>query len=87
MSVGRSVFEFDTHEVLVWDRWIYMDGQRAVHLGRPYQTAWAHPQGVVVDGVFVAFSDLLRIIRHSSDDDDDDSNYHSEPEPAMMETS
>lgn len=84
MSGGRAVFEFDTHEVVVWDCWIYMDGHRAVHLGRPYQMVWAHPQGVVVDGVLVAFHDLLRIIRHSDDEDEDEDGYEAAT-PALMD--
>lgn len=69
-QLRRAVFEFDTHEVVVCEQWIWMDGHRAVHLNRPFQTAFYHPQGVIVDGTLFAYLDLLRCIRSSADDSD-----------------
>lgn len=70
MSTIATVFEFDTHEVLVRNQEILIDGKSAVHLARPYKTAFWHPRGVLVDGTLYEYMDLLAIVNAAENDDD-----------------
>lgn len=66
-----SIFEFDTHEVIVTKQDILIDGKLAVHLAQPFRSAFWNPRGVIVDGVLYAYTDLLRIVNDAEEGVDD----------------
>lgn len=74
------VFEFDTHEVVVQEYWVSIDGHKAVHLSQRASQILRHPEGLVVDGTLLTIADLLRIIRLSTEEEEaeeDDSDGHA----------